>query len=475
MKKLFAFALMAICGAISCNKFDDSAIWDKLNDHETRLAYLEEVCKKINADIINLQTIVTALETNDYIINASPLATGDGYTFIFKSGKSVVIYNGKDGVDGKDGFDGVDGVDGKDGITPTISVMKDVDGIYYWTVNNEWLIVNGQKVKASATDGKEGENGTNGTNGKDGMTPKFKIDEEYWFVSYDNGQSWEKLGKATGANGTNGMDGDNLFKNIALYDGYVVFVLNDGVDTTITLSFYSKDVLTVTVSDDYRLESALTLEQCRNVLHLKIRGNMTELDMKYLLAKMYVLEILDLSEAFYTSTYSYPVLNPFRDVYVNNTIREVSLSPFVEEWDIDYMVGLESIKIYPGFKEIGLIGGQTKCLPHLKKVYFTEGITSIPACPINVQAKVDFYLPSTLSEVSPYVFYENNAFNGGFRAKSVTIYANVPPAIAKETAFYSDKNRQGNIEVPLYVPESSIDLYKSANGWKQFVNIFPLK
>ena len=241
MKRLITLALVAICTAISCSKFDDSAIWDKLNDHETRLAYLEEVCKKMNTDIVNLQTIITALETNDYIVNVSPLATGDGYTFIFKSGKSVVIYDGKDGKDGTDGKDGIDGV------TPTISVMKDIDGVYYWTVNGEWLLVNGQKVKASATDGKDGQNGTNGvngTNGKDGITPKFKIEEEYWFVSYDNGQSWEKLGKATGEdgqNGSNGIDGDSIFSKIEQDDEYVYFYLSDG--TMITLSKHNTDII----------------------------------------------------------------------------------------------------------------------------------------------------------------------------------------------------------------------------------------
>ena len=241
MKKLLVIALMAFFTAVSCSKFDDSAIWDKLNDHESRIAYLEEVCKKMNTDIVNLQTIVTALETNDYIVNASPLATGDGYTFIFKSGKSVVIYNGKDG---KDGTDGKDGIDGKDGVTPTISVMKDVDGVYYWTVNGEWLLVNGQKVKASATDGKDGENGTNGTNGTDGVTPKFKIEEDYWYVSYDNGQSWEKLGKATGEdgqNGSNGIDGGSIFSKIEQDDEFVYFYLANG--TMITLPKHNVDII----------------------------------------------------------------------------------------------------------------------------------------------------------------------------------------------------------------------------------------
>ncbi len=238
MRRLVALAIMAVYSAIACSKFDDSAIWDKLNEHENRLAYLEEVCKKMNTDIVNLQTIVTALETNDYIVNASPLATGDGYTFIFKSGKSVVIYNGKNGVDG------TNGVDGKDGVTPTISVMKDIDGIYYWTVNNEWLLVNGQKVKAAATDGKDGENGVDGANGKDGITPKFKIEEDYWYVSYDDAHSWEMLGKATGEDGqdgSNGIDGDSIFSKIEQNDEFVYLYLANG--TMITLPKHNVDII----------------------------------------------------------------------------------------------------------------------------------------------------------------------------------------------------------------------------------------
>ena len=127
MKRLF-FALLAIM-ALSCSKFDDSEIWDKLNNHESRITELEKLCKEMNAEVIKLQTLVTALENNDYIINASPLVTGDGYTFIFKSGKSVVVYNGKDGEDGKDGTNGTNGT------TPQIGVKQDTDGFYYWTVN----------------------------------------------------------------------------------------------------------------------------------------------------------------------------------------------------------------------------------------------------------------------------------------------------------------------------------------------------
>lgn len=307
MKRLITFALMATCLVISCSKFDDSAIWDKLNDHENRIAYLEEVCKKMNNDIVNLQTLVTALETNDYIVNASPLATGDGYTFIFKSGKSVVIYNGKDG---KDGTDGKDGIDGKDGVTPTISVMKDVDGVYYWTVNGEWLLVNGQKVKASAIDGKNGENGTNGTNGTDGVTPKFKIEEDYWYVSYDNGNSWEKLGKATGEDGQNGSngidgangeDGDTLIKHISINEGYVIFTLNDGQDTKIKLPYATDTEVVLEVVTPGTIGEILTDEQERSTLNLKVYGNIDDNDLLYIKYHMPNIESLDLSNTTLTS------------------------------------------------------------------------------------------------------------------------------------------------------------------------------
>lgn len=221
MKKSAIIALTALCAAVACNKFDDSAIWEKLNDHENRIVYLEEVCRKMNADIVNLQTIVTALESNDNIVSVSPLATGDGYTFTFSSGKSIVIYsgvNGQDGANGKDGVDGKDGIDGKDGVTPVISVMKDTDGVYYWTVNGEWLLVNGNKVKASAEDGEDG---------TDGITPQFKIEDDYWYVSYDNGASWNSLGKASGS------QGDSYFSEVSVNDHFVVFVLKDGTEITI--------------------------------------------------------------------------------------------------------------------------------------------------------------------------------------------------------------------------------------------------
>ncbi len=205
---------MVVMTIVSCQKFDDSEIWDKLNNHEARLAYLEEVCKSMNSSIVSLQAIVTALETNDYVISASPLVTGDGYTLLFRSGKSVVIYNGKDGQDGSNGTDGV---------TPVIGVRQDADGIYYWTVNGEWLYVDGKKVKASATDGK------NGADGADGITPQLQIIDGYWAVSYDGGVTWDQLGKASYKDECV----SSIFSEIEFDGSLLCFRLQDGTEITV--------------------------------------------------------------------------------------------------------------------------------------------------------------------------------------------------------------------------------------------------
>lgn len=350
MKKGFVLVLITM-SALSCNKFDDSAIWDKLNDHEGRIAYLEEVCKTINTNIVNLQTLVTALEANDYIINASPLVTGDGYTFTFKSGKSVVIYDGKDGLDGKDGEDGVDG---KDGVTPVISVMKDVDDIYYWTVNNQWLLINGEKVRASATDGMNGTNGINGTDGKDGVTPKFKIQDESWYISYDNGASWEKLGKASGSNGLNGDDGDSFFKGVSMSDEFVQFTLNDENGTIIKVPYLMDDTLIFMSEKPGDVKTRLTNQQKRSIVHMIVEGYIDGADVRYLADQMLRLEILDLRKTDLAELSDYAFCKGGLK-YGKETIREVYLPETCSSIGKYAFYGCVNLKLLhsPGVVKIG--------------------------------------------------------------------------------------------------------------------------
>ncbi|MBO5189319.1 MAG: leucine-rich repeat protein [Alistipes sp.] len=243
MKKLFIYLLVAITMIIAgCSEsFDDSKIWDKLDDHESRIAKLEELCKQMNTNISSLQTIVKALQNNDYVTGVTPITKDGetvGYTITFTKSQPITIYHGKDGKDGQNGADGKDGVDGKDGSTPIIGVKQDTDNIYYWTLNGEWLLdANGNKIKAQGTDGKDGQDGADG---KDGITPQLKIENDYWYISYDNGTSWTQLSKATGEDGqdgANGANGDSFFQSVAHDENDVYITLADG--TVIVLPKYS--------------------------------------------------------------------------------------------------------------------------------------------------------------------------------------------------------------------------------------------
>ena len=170
---------------VGCCKFDDTALWNSIEDLDNRVEQLEELCDRINTNITSLQAIIQALETQDYITNVVSLPNDEGYIISFISGKNITIYHGHDGKDGQNGKDGVDGEAGVDGKTPEISVKQHNDGIYYWTVNGEWLIVDGHKVKAVGTDGKDGadgedgKDGVDGADGQDGITPQFKIENGY--------------------------------------------------------------------------------------------------------------------------------------------------------------------------------------------------------------------------------------------------------------------------------------------------------
>ena len=57
--------------------------------------------------------------------------------------------------------------------------------------------------------GRDGVDGKDGVNRVDGITPRLKIVEGIWQVSYDTGETWEELGVAIGCSGKNGKDGED--------------------------------------------------------------------------------------------------------------------------------------------------------------------------------------------------------------------------------------------------------------------------
>ena len=251
---------LTICLFTACHE----KLWDAIDDLDVRVARLEELCKEMNTNITSLQTIVDVLQSNDFITGIVEIKKDGkvvGYTITFGKHDPITIYHGQNGKDGQngangeDGQDGQNGADGKDGSTPVIGVAQDTDGVYYWTLNGEWLLDdNGNKLPVSGKDGKDGVNGTDGKDGqdgKDGITPQLKIEEGYWFISYDNGATWTQLGKATGedgkdgvdgkdgqdgqngADGKDGQDGDSMFQSVTQDENYVYFTLADGTEIKI--------------------------------------------------------------------------------------------------------------------------------------------------------------------------------------------------------------------------------------------------
>ena len=343
--------LPVLCVALAGCKddFDDSELRDQIADLDGRLTSLEKLCAQMNTNISSMQTIVSALQQNDYITGVTPITEGGntiGYTITFMKNRPITIYHGKDGKKGEDGITprfkiengrwmvsrdngstwedagqatgdqglpGVAGITpklkiesgrwliswdngaswedvgqatgdqgqqgaagitpqfkielgnwfvsfdhgtnwsllgqatgdkGEDGITPVIGIRQDTDGIYYWTLNGTWLLDNNnQKVKAEGTDGESGEAGEEGKPGQNGITPLLKIEGGYWYVSYDNENSWKQLGKATGES-----EG-NFFQEITEDDDYVYITLT-GNQTTISIPKYKPLSIQFDISKD---------------------------------------------------------------------------------------------------------------------------------------------------------------------------------------------------------------------------------
>lgn len=187
---LFASALMLV----SCGSYDDTELKNKLNELENRVAKLESA---VNANTQSILALVEASKSNDAVTGFSELTDKSGYLITFASGKSITLYHGKDG---------------QNGATPVIGVKADTDGIYYWTVDGEWLLSGGRKVRAE---------------GKDAVTPKFKIENDNWFISQDGGKTWTNLGKAKEK---------DIFKSVSLDGGFVNVVLADGTAFKIPVS-----------------------------------------------------------------------------------------------------------------------------------------------------------------------------------------------------------------------------------------------
>ena len=248
MQTLAAVAMMLLPAACA-DDYDDSALWDKVNDHEERLAALEKWQEQTNQSIAAMQEL---LNTTDMITGVSAVSEGGqtvGYTITFLHSDPITIYNGAKGADGEDGADGADGQ------TPQIGLAQAEDGNWYWTLNGELLTdAQGNPIRANGLDGADGEDGEDGATGPEGPqgndgtpgtpgtsapTPQILLgsnvtsgtvetdngtkDPDAWYLSVDDGKTWYRV------SGKDGTNGDAWFSEAPEKKGnYYVFTLTSG-------------------------------------------------------------------------------------------------------------------------------------------------------------------------------------------------------------------------------------------------------
>ena len=103
------FLFLSLCffaiKSSSC-KYDDTELRNNIQALENRVMTLEEWKTTLNKSIESLQTIVTSLETKNFITKVEPIYDSEGkeigYKITFQTGDSIDIKFGHDGKDGKD-------------------------------------------------------------------------------------------------------------------------------------------------------------------------------------------------------------------------------------------------------------------------------------------------------------------------------------------------------------------------------------
>ena len=518
MKKRFNFILLLMGVVVltiseSCSDdYYDSILSGRVSELESRIEKLEILCKQMNTNISSLQTLVTALQKNDYITNILPITQADetiGYTISFKNSNPITIYHGKNG---------------KDGNTPVLGVKLYTDGLYYWTLNGEWLKDDkGNMIRAQGIDGENGKNGEdgadgkdgqdgkngedgadgkdgqdgkdgedgadgkdgldgkdgeNGTDGRDGITPQLKIEDGYWMISYDNGISWIQIGKAVGE------DGKSMFNDVVITETKVTFILGNGV--TFDIPIYPITELTVEVKEAGTLHTLLTSEQKREVLSLKVKGILNELDLKHI-NLLHNLEKLDLSEID-TILYSGSI-NPFSGELPNRTLRKILLPKNKREIRLRNLYALEEVIVNADSACVDM-NHYNSGLPMFNSITYNEGIEIIPIeCSLSDCLNIRLInFPSTTKRIS------HKTLISRIRSCNLIIICNAitPPIIGDwDTHYiydlYGTKSKysfdepvnewdssDSYFEVIVKVPKESVDLYKQARCWRK-LTILPIE
>ena len=205
-KTLFLATALLAGTLTSCTDYQD-----EIDTLDYRVTVLESLVKKTNEQIRNMQEFINAAAEGWVItgiveVDADNDPEGVGYrTITFgkidpATGQLSTLATDKKVVTN---HNVAKGDPGNNATAPNLTLMKDpnnpADPNYYWWLGNNWLTdENGNKIQA------------NGENGKSN-TPLLDIRNGIWYISLNNGETWEPLldnGQPISATGPKGDKGD---------------------------------------------------------------------------------------------------------------------------------------------------------------------------------------------------------------------------------------------------------------------------
>ncbi|MBR5829868.1 MAG: SusF/SusE family outer membrane protein [Tidjanibacter sp.] len=177
MKKLLLiFATALTLSFVGCSQFDDSRIWDAIDELEEEQEKLEEEQEKMQEQIDAQQTLLNALANNLSITSITP--TAEGFLLTFSDGSTITVKHGEKGdkgdtgekgeqgekgdkgdtgEKGEDGTDGKDGADGKDGDSFFQSITWDDEYVYFTLADGTVITIpisaeNDEPISANISD-----------------------------------------------------------------------------------------------------------------------------------------------------------------------------------------------------------------------------------------------------------------------------------------------------------------------------------
>ena len=223
MKTKNACILLLAALTMTACKYDDSALWEQVNQNTERIAALEAWQAEANTNIQSLQTL---LNTTDHITAVTPVMENEvevGYTISFLNSDPITIYCGDNGTAGS---------------TPKIGVTQEDDGNWYWTLNGELLTdADGNSIRANGDSAPvpQLKTGTSLTVSED--SDGAAIVDDAFYLSMDEGKTWTRV---------SGTDGDSFFSDVKVTDEAVIFTLknSDGTITSFSVPRYTGIKLT---------------------------------------------------------------------------------------------------------------------------------------------------------------------------------------------------------------------------------------